>query len=521
MSAIAEDVRLLVSLGKILDYKARKYGTVREWLVRRLLLVRNKDGRLVALRPNRAQREFERTRGRHNIVLKARQLGISTWVAARFFINTITRPGTVTVQVAHDQNSAEEIFRIVHRFLENLPERLRAGALRTSRANIRQLVFPRLDSEYRVETAADPNAGRGLTIRNLHCSEVARWPRDAAATLASLRAAVPPDGEVVLESTPNGAGGCFYDEWQRAGDTGYVRHFLPWWYAPEYRVDRHQSAPGSPAAGDPDLNKEDLTDEELSLVSQHGLSVEQVAFRRTLRADFHSLAPQEFVEDAVACFLASGECVFDVESIGRRLLETGDPLETRHNGHLQIWYPPLPRIGYVIGIDTAGGGANGDYACAQVVDRQQSRQCAELHGHFSPRELARRVAELGHEYNDALLVVERNNHGSAVLVYLDEVLGYPQIYAEGGQSGLLTSAASRPRMLEWLASRLENEPHLFSSACFLQECRAFVRHADGSAGAAAGAHDDRVMAMAFAQWVRLLQQSRFGARQVRFDSFAR
>jgi len=51
--------------------------------------------------------------------------------------------------------------------------------------------LPHLDSEYRVATAADPNAGRGMTIHNLHCSEVARWPRDGAETLASLRAAVP------------------------------------------------------------------------------------------------------------------------------------------------------------------------------------------------------------------------------------------------------------------------------------------------------------------------------------------
>ena len=47
----------------------------------------------------------------------------------------------------------------------------------TSRSNVRQIVFPRLDSEYRVE-AADANAGRGMTIHNLHCSEVSRWPRE-------------------------------------------------------------------------------------------------------------------------------------------------------------------------------------------------------------------------------------------------------------------------------------------------------------------------------------------------------
>ena len=84
-----------------------------------------------------------------------------------------------------------------------------------------------LDSEYRVATAADCSAGRGTTIHHLHCSEVARWPHDAEETLTSLRAAVPQSGEVVIESTPNGAGGPFYEEWQRAEETGYTQAFLP------------------------------------------------------------------------------------------------------------------------------------------------------------------------------------------------------------------------------------------------------------------------------------------------------
>ena len=77
--------------------------------------------------------EFERRRGRHNIVLKARQMGMTTWAAARFFLRTITQPGTLTLEVAHTQEAAEEIFRIVHRFLDCLPEDLREGALRRSR----------------------------------------------------------------------------------------------------------------------------------------------------------------------------------------------------------------------------------------------------------------------------------------------------------------------------------------------------------------------------------------------------
>jgi hypothetical protein len=127
----------------------------REYLMYALLQIRGKSGHLRKLELNRAQRDLERTSSKRNIVLKARQLGVTTYVAARFFINSITREGTLSVQVAHDQRSAEEIFRIVHRLLENLPVELRRGALVTSRANVRQIVFPVFDSEYRVETAAD------------------------------------------------------------------------------------------------------------------------------------------------------------------------------------------------------------------------------------------------------------------------------------------------------------------------------------------------------------------------------
>lgn len=79
--------------------------------MREILHIRNKRGELAPLSLNRAQREYEARCGRRNIVLKARQLGITTYVAARFFLRTITQPGTLTVQVAHDQRSAEQIFR--------------------------------------------------------------------------------------------------------------------------------------------------------------------------------------------------------------------------------------------------------------------------------------------------------------------------------------------------------------------------------------------------------------------------
>ena len=408
---------------------------------------------------------------------------MTTYVAARFFIHTITQPGTLTVQVAHTQESAEEIFRIVHRFWENLPEATQRGALARSRANIRQIAFPHLDSEYRVATAADPNAGRGMTIHNLHCSEVARWPRDGAETLASLRAAVPQNGEIVLESTPNGAGGFFYQEWQGAEETGYTRHFFPWWYEQSYRLKTSQAHSLSP--------------EEEELVRVAHLDAEQITWRRQNRAQLRALATQEFAEDAVSCFRASGESVFELDAVDIAFARCGNPYKIEDNQRLRTWLPPEAGKRYIIGADPAGGGTDGDYSCAQVIERVSGVQCAELRGHFTLREFSLRLTTLGNSYHHALLVVERNNHGYGVLAHLLSQ-GYENIYQQEGQDGWLTSAITRPMMIENLAGALVADPTLFCSTRLLEEFRTFVRHPDGSSAAATGSHDDCVMAMAIA-----------------------
>lgn len=257
-----------------------------------------------------------------------------------------------------------------------------------------------------------------------------------------------------------------------------------------------------------------LSQEEEDLVRKHGLSEEQIAWRRINRAQLRGLAAQEYAEDAVSCFRASGECVFDMEAIERALSVAGSPIETRDNQRLMIWLPVQAGKQYIVGVDPAGGGSEGDYCCAQVVERKSGMQCAELHGHFPPRELAARVMELGRRYNQALLVVERNNHGYGVLAHL-QALGAGNVYREGGQEGWLTSAVSRPAMIENLAAVLAAEPGLFRSARLLNECRTFVRQADGNSGAAAGAHDDCVMAMAIALMAR---QKTAGWRESRWAS---
>jgi hypothetical protein len=503
------DLQLVEQFGPSLDQRVNgeKDETVRDFLIRRLLRIRIKKGWVRYMTLNRAQQEYSRRATQKNIVLKARQVGITTYIAARFFIQTITRPGTLTVQVAHSDESAEAIFRMVHRFWEKLPNaRLQRGALMKSRSNARQIIFPRLDSEYRVETA-DDNAGRGMTIHNLHCSEVSRWARGAEETLASLRAAVVPDGEIVLESTPRGASGIFYEEWQKAEETGYTRHFFPWWFEESYNLEIEKAAVYP------------VTKEEKALMEQHGLSEEQIAWRRNQWKSMRGRGAQEYPEDAVSCFLSSGDCVFDLAAIEQAAARAATATETQENGRLVVWFPPNrgEQWQYIIGVDTAGGGSEGDYSCAQVIERRNGLQCAELHGHFPPYELARRLVGLGRMYGDALIAVERNNHGYGVLAHLKD-LGYENLFQQGGQEGWLTSVVTRPAMIENLAAILMTQPELFHSARLLGEMKTFVRHPDGHGGASEGAHDDCVMAMAIAWAARREDSGRVRRRGVGMSS---
>jgi hypothetical protein len=484
LPAEALDREELERFGRILDARpaSLRGRTVGMALAEQLLLVRTREGLPAPLKANAAQRAFERRRGERNIVLKARQMGLTSWAAARFFLKTITQPGTLTLEVAHTQEAAEEIFRIVHRFLDWLPEELRAGPLRTSRANVRQIVFPEIDAQYRVVSAGDRNAGRGLTVQNLHCSELARWPGDPAETLAGLRAAMAPGAELILESTPDGVGGCFHEEWQKAQETGLVRHFFPWWMERRYRARA--------------VDEASLTEEERELRSRHRLDLKQIGFRRRIRADFRALARQEYAEDAERCFLASGDSVFELGVIESRLKTMTPPIEARRNGELEVWLPPVKGKDYLVAVDPAGGGSEGDYSAAQVLELETGLQCAEFAGHVGGLELARLVTALAAEYNQAWLVVERNNHGSGVLALIETVCGYRRIYRQGGQAGWLTTSMSRPAALGRLDAGLVEEPERFQSRRLLAECRSFVRRPDGGSGARPGTHDDRVMAMA-------------------------
>ena len=119
MREVGDGIEDLLELGKVLDGWRGGPGGGTVWLARLLLRIRDRDGEESALKANLAQARFECERGRQNIVVKARQMGITTWVAGRFFLKTITARGVLTVLVAHTREAAEGIFRMVQHHLQH------------------------------------------------------------------------------------------------------------------------------------------------------------------------------------------------------------------------------------------------------------------------------------------------------------------------------------------------------------------------------------------------------------------
>jgi len=265
-----------------------------------------------------------------------------------------------------------------------------------------------------------------------------------------------------------------------------ARHFFPWWLEEAY-----VAAP-----------VDELREDERRLMLAYGLTAGQIGFRRGLEASYRGLRSQEFAEDAESCFKATGECCFEVEAVETRLASVGETIEVRRGGALQIWLPPVRGNEYLVAVDTAGGGADGDFAAVQVIEMGSGLQCAELQQRLGTLELARVSAELAREYGGALIAVERNNHGAGVLAYLDSVERYARVYESSGVAGWLTTAGNKPGMISRIGALLVDSPWLFFSRRLLGECRTFVAMAGGRTGAANGAYDDCLMAMAIGQGVR-------------------
>lgn len=253
------------------------------------------------------------------IVLKARQIGISTYCSARIFHPTATSFYKRAQVVADDTENTSNLFNMCKRYYQFLPDIIKPMK---RYSNEKALVFenpseterhnePGLLSSISLQSSNKLTAGRSGTINYLHLSEVAFWS-NAGTTLTGLMQSVPYDKDsmIFIESTANGISGRgeeFYLRWKQAetGDSDFTPVFFPWYDNPEYEIPVDKSF--------------QMDSEERDLAKMFNLTPEKVAWRRyKIRNEMGSalLDPkeqfmQEYPSTPEEAFIISGRTVFN------------------------------------------------------------------------------------------------------------------------------------------------------------------------------------------------------------------
>ena len=515
-----------------------------EVYIPKFLKIRTKEGKITALRPKPAQqmlldavkREREAGRPPRILILKARQLGLSTITEGIMFQDSATRKLVQTLIVAHRDDSTTKLFRMNKLFFDYLPRQLQPMC---KHSNAKELVFenptrdpaekrrrPGLMSSIRCVTAND-GMGRSETLNNVHLSEFAFWKGNKNEILDGVMQAVPAELNtlVVIESTANGYNE-FKDLWDGAvaGENGWVPLFIAWFHEPKYRMEVTEGTVWD--------------EEERALMEAYHLDPEQMAWRRwCIAVNCHGdkrKFQQEYPSTPEEAFLFSGTPFFNNEDILLRLAAAPEPADVgtftypepeageapagwawssdQRTGFIRVFAPPEPGAPYVIGGDTAGEGS--DKFTAWVVDNRTGTQVAELEFTFSELLYARQIYCLGMWYNAALIAVETN-----FSTYPERKLeewNYPNLYVRERFDtytrksvkafGFQTTPQTRPVILAGLHAVMEETAELVVSRNALRQMLHFVYNEDRRPEAEEGEHDDLVMAAAICHFARTQQR---------------
>ena len=438
-----------------------------------------------------------------NLVLKARQIGI-TWLAGGYALwKLLTMPGTRALIVSINEDEAIKVVNRLFDMFNSLPEHLRFEAqvtkpTRDARpSTLIEFTFPDGRISSVVGLPSTRRAGHGETATIVILDEYARheYARDS---WKAVFATADNGGQIIVISTANGVsneltgeGNYYHHLWVNAEEYGIEAQFLPW----DLHPDRDESWYASNARGLPPADR-----------------------------------AEQFPRNPEEAFILTGDCWFDLEALawysehapleplGRcRFIanETGSRAKVHWADKGWIWVYEKPKLerAYAIGADVATG-RGFDYSAAYVVDLSSMAIVAELHGKMDADEYAEQLHYLGRWYGSARIAIEvGGGFGDPVIISLrDGRKGrphYPKLYVHSiadridmhrlKNYGFPMNSKTRPLIINQIeqAIRERTIPALPSS--LVMECRTFVRQKTlPSPRAQEGSNDDRVMAFGIA-----------------------
>jgi len=409
---------------------------------------------------------------RFNIILKSRQMGISTITAGYItWLMLFHRQKNVLV-LATKLDTAANLVKAVKTMIKNVPEWMRIAKVSIDNKNSFSL-----DNGSQIKaSASSAAAGRSEALALLVIDEAAHID-----TLDELWAAIYPTiatgGRCIALSTPNGIGNWFHDTYVKAEQSQNAFHptFLPWNVHPKR---------------------------------------DQAWFEQETR----NMNPRYIAQEYNCAFNGSGDTVIPIDHIQRIEKETTEPsFRTYMDRNLYVWEEYNQDGSYIISADVARGDGE-DFSVFHVLDVKTMNQVAEYQGKIDLDSFAKLLFMTGRDYGNCLLCVENNNIGFSVLTKLIE-MGYPNIYystrnitdyveeklekgfVDGDVPGFPTSVKTRPLIIAKLDEYVRNKAIKINSKRTFRELETFI-WVNGRPQAAKNRHDDLVMSLAIACWIR-------------------
>lgn len=420
---------------------------------------------------------------RFNIVLKSRQLGLSTLVAAYAVWQACFYKEKNILIIATKLAVAQNFIRKVKTYIKSMPHWLLIPQIT---ANNKQQVELSNGSQIKaVPTSED--AGRSEALSLLIVDEAA-FVRNFDELWMGLYPTLSTGGRAILLSTPNGVGGQYHELYVKAErkENEFNPIKLMW--------DVH------PERDDDWFNKE-----------TKNMSQKQVS--------------QELLCD----FASSGDTFLSNETLDKLRVLTKNPIEKSGPGN-NIWYweYPLEGINYTISADVARGDS-GDYSTFHVINSKTLSVAVEFKDKLPPDQFAAVLYDVAKRYNKAIICPESNAYGYTVLSKLGD-LGYKNIYFSSekekykylyggdfniGKAGFVTSKESREKILANLEEALRNGRLKTYSTRLISELKTFVWNGK-KVSAMKGYNDDLIMSIAIGAWLSDSNSDQYNVSQIEF-----
>ena len=529
----------LEALSDELTYKKTRIKYDFEYWCALCATVRDKvSGRNVKLHLNAPQRhvleDLERQRlsgkGVRMILLKARQWGGSTLVLMYMaWIQLVLRRNWNSIICGHKRGTSSVIKGMYTKLLNHYPKELLEDGKRlefkTFEGNANAKIITGRDCLVLLGTAQTDDVVRGYDIAMAHLSEVAFWPTSTMRNPEDVMRSI--DGSLlvggltveVLESTANGIGTYFHNEWVHSvnGESDKLAVFVPWTEIEIYRLPVDEAEIPQLWASLDDYERE---------LWNNGCTLEMIKWYHEKRKSYlsHEKMMAEFPTSASEAFCTTGRCVFSLTRLDEMRKHCCAPLKVGEvklvggkvkivkegEARLKVWKMPmknLPESRYVVGVDIGGRSEGADYSVISVIDCSE-RVCetvAQWRGHIDHDLLIEKAILLATFYNYALLAVESNtlethaSDGKSAFLLEQLKKNYRNVYRrKHGKLGFQTNVLSKRQLVNNFVTMVREGLLIEHDSDAIDEMSWYEEKVGGGFGGIKGKHDDIVMSRGIA-----------------------